>query len=187
MTDIDRCTTGSGGTPQPVDGPEGAARLVFGPSDAVVTITEFGDLECPYCRQASEPLRRLVTESEGTDRSVRLVWRHFPLFQVHPHALIAALAAEAAAEQGQFWPMQQALFAQQSRLTEPDLRAVARTLGIDPESVAGPAAQRFADRVEADYVAGLEMGVAGTPTLFIDGEPYTGALDLRSLRRAIQP
>ncbi len=162
--------------------PEGPARLILGAADAPVTVTEFGDLECPYCRQVEEPLRRLVAESDG---GVRLVWRHFPLFQVHPHALIAALAVEAAAEQGLFWPMQRALFAQQNRLTEPDLRAVARTVGVDPESVTGAAAQRFADRVEADYVAGLDLGVAGTPTLFIDGEPYSGALTLPALRRAL--
>ncbi|MEV7972638.1 DsbA family protein [Cellulomonas sp. NPDC089187] len=178
----DRCEAGPGGLPEAAAHPEGSARLVLGDSSAPVTITEFGDLECPYCRQAAEPLRRLIAESDG---GVRLVWRHFPLFQVHPHALVAALAAEAAAEQGMFWPMQQALFAQQNRLTEPDLRTVARTLGLDPESVTGPVAQRFADRVEADYVAGLDLGVAGTPTLFIDGEPYTGALTLSALRRAL--
>ncbi|RMI05157.1 DsbA family protein [Cellulomonas triticagri] len=158
------------------------ARLVLGDPAAPVTITEFGDLECPYCRDAAPVLRRLVEESDGR---VRLVWRHFPLFQVHPHALIAALAAEAAAEQGLFWEMQEALFAQQDRLTEPDLRAVGARLGLDPDLVAGPGAQRLAPLVEADYVAGLDLGVAGTPSLLVDGVPYRGRLDLASLRAAL--
>lgn len=180
--DVLRCEAGPGGLPGATPHPEGPARLVLGDPGAPVTITEFGDLECPYCRQAAEPLRQLVAESDG---GVRLVWRHFPLFQVHPHALVAALAVEAAADQGLFWPMQQALFAQQNRLTEPDLRAVARTLGLDPDTVTGPAAQPLAARVEADYVAGLDLGVAGTPTIYVDGVPYDGPLTLAGLRRAL--
>ncbi len=157
-------------------------RLVLGDPAAPVTVTEFGDLECPYCRSAAPVLRRLVEESAG---GVRLVWRHFPLFQVHPHALIAGLAVEAAAEQGRFWEMQEALFAQQDRLTEPDLRAVAARLGLDPDAVAGPGAQRFADVVEADYLAGLDLGVRGTPTLYVQGERYRGPVELAALREAV--
>ena len=158
-------------------------RFVLGAPDAPVTVTEFGDLECPYCRSAEPVLRRLVEESDG---GVRLVWRHFPLFQVHPHALIAALAAEAAAEQGLFWEMQRALFAQQDRLTEPDLRAVGARLGLDPATVAGPGAQRFADAVEADYLAGLDLGIRGTPTLLVQGERYRGPIELGALRDAVR-
>lgn len=158
-------------------------RLIFGNPDALVTVTEFGDLECPYCRAAEPVLRQLVEESDG---GIRLVWRHFPLFAVHPHALIAALAAEAAAEQGRFFPMQRALFAQQDRLTEPDLRAVGARLGLDPDTVAGPGAQRFADLVEADYVAGLGLGVRGTPSLYVQGEPYRGSVAVEALRDAVR-
>jgi protein-disulfide isomerase len=158
------------------------ARLVLGDPAAPVTITEYGDLECPYCRSAEPVLRTLVAESGG---GVRLVWRHFPLFQVHPHALIAALAAEAAAEQGLFWEMQRALFSQQDRLTEPDLRAAAARLGIDPDAAAGPGAQRFAGRVEADYVEGLGLGIRGTPWLLVQGERYRGPIELPALREAV--
>ncbi|MFF1528319.1 DsbA family protein [Cellulomonas sp. NPDC058312] len=157
-------------------------RLVLGDPAAPVTVTEFGDLECPYCRSAAPVLRALVEESAGR---VRLVWHHFPLFQVHPHALIAALAAEAAAEQGRFWEMQEALFAQQDRLAEPDLRAVGARLGLDPDLVAGPGAQRFADLVEADYLGGLDLGIRGTPTLLIQGERYRGPVELSALRAAV--
>lgn len=159
-----------------------APRLVLGDPAAPVTITEYGDLECPYCRSAEPVLRRLVEESDG---GVRLVWRHFPLFQVHPHALIAALAAEAAAELGLFWEMQRLLFAQQDRLTEPDLRAAGVRLGLDPAVVAGEGAQRFADLVEADYVGGLGLGVRGTPTLLVQGERYAGPVELPALRAAV--
>lgn len=158
------------------------ARLVLGNPDAPVTLTEFGDLECPYCRAAAPVLRTLVDESGGR---VRLVWRHFPLFQVHPHALVAALAAEAAAEQGLFWEFQQLAFDHQDDLAEPDLRRYAASLGIDPATAAGPAAQRFADLVEQDYVAGLGQGVGGTPTLFIGDEAYRGKIELRPLRAAL--
>ncbi|HEY0187791.1 MAG TPA: DsbA family protein [Cellulomonas sp.] len=159
------------------------ARLILGNPDAPATVTEFGDLECPYCRAAEPVLRALVEESDGR---VRLVWRHFPLFQVHPHALIAALAAEAAAEHGQFWVMQRALFAQQDHLTETDLRAVGARLGLDPAQVAGPQAQRFADLVETDYLAGLDLQVRGTPTLLVQGERYLGPIERDALRSAVR-
>ncbi|HEY0215396.1 MAG TPA: thioredoxin domain-containing protein [Cellulomonas sp.] len=158
-------------------------RLILGDPAAPVTVTEFGDLECPYCRAAAPVLRDLVEESDG---EVRLVWRHFPLFQVHPHALIAALAAEAAAEQGLFWQMQQVLFDSQDHLTEPDLRAVGARLGLDPATVAGPGAQRFADLVEADYLAGLDLGIQGTPTLLVQGERYHGPIEAKALRVAVR-
>ena len=75
-----------------------AERHVYGRADAPITVLEFGDLECPYCRAAAPALRELVDTSGGR---VRLVWRHFPLFEVHPYALSAALAAEAAGVAGQ--------------------------------------------------------------------------------------
>src|SRR4051794_41893782 len=79
-----------------------ADRHAYGRPDAPVTVLEYGDLECPYCRAAAPVLRELVDGAEGR---VRLVWRHFPLFEVHPHALTAALAVEAAAGPGRFWEL----------------------------------------------------------------------------------
>jgi len=93
-----------------------AERHVYGDVDAPVTILEFGDLECPYCRAAAGPLRELVDTSDGR---VRLVWRHFPLFEVHPYALSAALAAEAAGVEGRFWEMQAELLSHQDRYAPP--------------------------------------------------------------------
>lgn len=164
--------------------PAGAVsdRHVYGDPHAPVTMVEFGDLECPYCRAAAPVLRTLVDSSGG---AVRLVWRHFPLFEVHPHALTAALAAEAAGAHGLFWAMHDRVFARQDRLTDPDLRAHGAALGIDPDEVAGDSAQRYAPAVEADYLAGLAVGVRATPTLLIGERRLQGAVDLRTLRAAV--
>ena len=97
-----------------------ATEHVLGNPDAPVTVLEYADFECPYCAAAAPVLKQLVEESDGR---VRLVFRHFPLAGNHPHALTAALAAEAAGAQGAFWPMHDLLFARQDRLTDSDLRA----------------------------------------------------------------
>jgi protein-disulfide isomerase len=103
---------------------------------------------------------------------------------VHPHALVAALAAESTTASGAFWDMHKLLFEQQARLTDFDLRKYAQHVGADPDLAAGPPAQRFAAKVQADYAEGIEAGVAGTPTLYINGEPYLGRVELAALQRA---
>ncbi|WP_425954842.1 DsbA family protein [Xylanimonas sp. McL0601] len=156
---------------------------LLGAADAPVTIVEYADLECPYCRAAAPVLRQVVEASGGR---VRLEFRHFPLFEVHPHALTAALAVEEAAEQGRFWELVGELFAHQDRLTDADLVAHARRAGLaDPEAVAGPVAQRHADRVRRDYADGLAAGVDGTPTIFVDGARFRGRPTPERLREAI--
>lgn len=155
---------------------------VLGNPDAAVTLLEYGDYECPYCGAAAPVLRRVVEESDG---QVRLVFRNFPLPSVHPFALTAALAAEAAGAQGAFWPMHELIFSRQDRLDDAALRAYADELGIDGSRVVGDAAQVFGDKVEADFAAGLEAGVGGTPTVFIDGRLWTGRVEAGALRRAI--
>jgi len=155
---------------------------VRGNPDAPVTVVEYGDYECPYCAAAAPVLRQLVDESDGR---VRLVFRNFPLAQLHPFALTAALAAEAAGAQGAFWPMHDLLFTRQDRLEDAALQAYAERLGLDGSQVVGEPAQRFADKVEADFAAGLAAGVAGTPTLFVNGELYAGRTEIVALRRAV--
>jgi protein-disulfide isomerase len=155
---------------------------VYGDPDAPVTVVEYGDFECPYCAAAAPVLRQLVDQSAGR---VRLIFRNFPLADTHPHALTAALAAEAAGAQGAYWPMHDLLFARQDRLGDADLAAYAEELGIDGSAVVGPAAQAFGDKIEADFDAGLDEGVSGTPTLIIDGQPYAGRVELGALRRAV--
>jgi protein-disulfide isomerase len=158
-----------------------ATEHVLGNPDAPVTVIEYGDFECPYCAAAAPVLRRLVEESDG---QVRLVFRHFPLAENHPHALTAALAAEAAGAQGAFWPMHDLLFARQDRLSDVALRAYAEELGLDGSRVVGEAAQDFAEKVAADFETGLEDEVAGTPTVIVDGELFSGRVELAALRRA---
>ena len=155
---------------------------VLGDPDAAVTLLEYGDYECPYCAAAAPVLRRVVEESEG---QVRLLFRNFPIADRHPFALTAALAAEAAGAQGAFWGMHELLFARQDRLDDTALRAYADELGIDGSRVVGEPAQVFGDKVEADFAAGLAAGVGGTPTVFIDGQLWSGRVEAGPLRRAI--
>jgi protein-disulfide isomerase len=155
---------------------------VLGSPSAPVTVLEYGDYECPYCAAAAPVLRRLVAESGGT---VRLVFRNFPIADRHPHALTAALAAEAAGAQGAFWPMHEMIFARQDRLDDASLRRYAEELGLDADRVVGEPAQPYGDKVEADFAAGLAAGVAGTPTVFVDGRQFSGRVEIGALRRAV--
>jgi protein-disulfide isomerase len=166
-----------------VSGPpeDRSVEHVLGNPEAPVTVIEYGDFECPYCAAAAPVLRQLVEESDGR---VRLVFRHFPLAGTHPHALTAALAAEAAGAQGAFWPMHDVLFARQDRLSDTALRAYAEELGLDADRVVGEAAQEFAGKVAADFEQGLEDEVAGTPTVIVDGELFSGRVELAALQRA---
>jgi protein-disulfide isomerase len=168
---------------EPVTGTDPVGH-VFGNPDAPTCIVEFGDYECPYCAGAAPILRELVETSAG---GIRLNYRNFPLFEVHPHALTAALAAESVAASGgaeAFWVMHRTLFKSQTRLADADLRRYALESGGDPELAVGEPAQRFAAVVQSDYQAGLDAGVSATPTLFIDGVPYQGRVELGALRRA---
>jgi protein-disulfide isomerase len=153
-------------------------RHRYGAPDAPITVVEYGDFECPYCGAAAPVLRQLIDTSDGR---IRLIFRHFPLFQKHPFALTAALAAEASGDR--FWPMHDLLFTHQDRLTDTDLAGYAAQLGV--EDVVGEPAQAFRPAVEADYQAGGTDGARGTPTLFVDGRLYVGRLEIAALRTAL--
>ena len=153
-------------------------RHVYGSTEASIRIVEYGDFECPYCRAAAPVLKELI---EGSAGAVALVWRHFPLFTKHPFALTAALAAEAAGPL--FWRMHDELFAHQDALTDTDLSRYAEQIGAG--AVCGPTAQSFKAAVKADYESGVAAGVRGTPTLFVNGERYTGKVKLGELRLAL--
>ncbi len=154
-----------------------ADRHVHGSPDAPVTVVEYGDFECPFCGAAAPVLRSLV---DGSGGRVRLVFRHFPLFDVHPFALTAGLAAEASGEH--FWEMHDLLFAHQDHLSDPDLAAYAARVGAG--DVVGDAAQPFRTAIAADYAMGGAAGVRGTPTLFVGAVLYTGRVELLALRTA---
>lgn len=156
---------------------------IQGPPTAPVTVVEYGDYECPYCGDAYGVVKQLQNEF-GDD--VRFVFRNFPIPESHPHAEEAAEAAEAAAEQGKFWEMHDTLYEHQSALDDEHLMAYARILSLTPDEFEKDLeehAQRV--RVQQDLASGLESGVEGTPTFFINGTRYDGPYDLDNLRNAI--
>ena len=154
-----------------------------GPSDAPITLVEYGDLECPYCNQAEPAVRRLLRDFGD----VRYVWRHLPLDDVHPHARLAAEATEAAAAQGAFWEMHDLLFEHQDALRKADLMRYAGDLGLDVDRFAADLSGRmFAGRVSSDVDSADLSGVSGTPTFFVNGRRHHGAFDLASLKAAVK-
>jgi protein-disulfide isomerase len=148
--------------------PVGGADHILGPSHAAVTVVEYGDFECPNCKQAAPAVKLLLARFVGR---VRFVYRHFPLEGVHPHAFHAALAAEAAAGQGKFWEMHDLLFKNQAHLKLPQLRSYAQQLELDLARYdAAMADERYLQRVREHIRSGEESGVRGTPAFFVNGE-----------------
>jgi protein-disulfide isomerase len=148
------------------------------------SLLEYGDFECPYCRKAA-PVIEEVRERLGE----RLVFgfRHFPLAELHPYALPAALAAEAAALKGQFWPMYDRLITgDEGRLRQDDLRRYAEEIGMLADHVVWPGTQFVEDRVEADFNSGVRSGVRGTPTFFVNGKRYHGVVSVGDLLTALE-
>jgi protein-disulfide isomerase len=135
--------------------------------DAATTVTVFGDYECPI----SARLWRVIAEMRDA-RSFREVFRHFPLTGVHPQAMVAAQAAEAAADQGMFWEMHDQLFEHQDALAVADLATYATALRLDVERFAEDLAyETFVDTVRADQRSGISSGVVTTPAAFVNGRP----------------
>jgi protein-disulfide isomerase len=135
-------------------------------------ILEYGDFECPYSRRAFREIEQVEQRI-----AVRFAFRHFPLTEIHPHALASAEAAEAAALQGAYWAMHDLLFHRQKALEDDDLRGYAAELALDVDAFDRDRAGRaVAERVARDVRSAAESGeVRGTPTLFIDGEVYRGS------------
>lgn len=156
---------------------------VRGPRTASVTVVEYGDFECPYCGRA-EPVVRELLAGAG---DVSYVWRHLPLNDVHPHAQLAAEAAEAAAEQGAFWRMRDVLLAHQGELRPQELLRHAGELGLDTERFQRDlGAHAVAARVAEDVESADLSGVAGTPTFFVNGRLHRGPYDLAGLTEAVR-
>lgn len=156
---------------------------VRGPLDALVTVVEYGDFECPYCGQA-EPVVRELLAGAG---DIRYVWRHLPLNDVHPHAQLAAEAAEAAGLQGAYWEMHDLLLAHQGALKIHDLLKYAETVGVDGERFeVDLRARAGAVRVSEDVDSADLSGVSGTPTFFVNGRRHYGAYDIASLKEAVR-
>ena len=157
---------------------------VRGPEEAPVTLVEYGDYECPYCGRAEPIVRELL---QTFSEELRYVFRHLPLIDVHPHAELAAEAAEAAGTQGRFWEMHDLLFADQNALEPADLRDRAARLELDVDRFWEEVSSRaHARRVTEDVRSADESGVAGTPTFFINGLRHQGPYDTETLAAAIR-
>src|SRR5579864_1990972 len=134
---------------------------LIGAPHAAVTVVEYGDFECPNCKQAAPAVKLLL---ERFDERVRFVFRHFPLAEVHPHALMAAQAAEAAGGQGKFWQMHDLLFENQTHLKAQQLHGYAEQLGLDmARYTAEMDDEIYLQRVREHMESGRQSGVRGTP------------------------
>jgi protein-disulfide isomerase len=157
---------------------------IQGASTAAVTLLEYGDYECPYCG-AAYPIIKQVQEAIGD--GLRFVFRNFPISTSHPHAELAAEAAEAAAAQDQFWPMHDLLYENQQRLEANDLVGYAVSLGLDAERFERELNEHVhAPRVREDFMSGVRSGVNGTPSFYINGVRYEDSYDLDTLLGALQ-
>ena len=155
---------------------------IRGSARAPVTIVEYGDFECPFCGQA-EPVIRELLAGHG---DVRYVWRHLPLNDVHPHAQLAAEAAEAAADQGAFWEMHDLLLRHQDRLLMSDLIRYASDISLDSARFGDHLRKRAgAARIAEDVDSADLSGVSGTPTFFINGRRHYGSYDITALTAAV--
>jgi len=157
---------------------------IRGGENALVTLVEYGDYECPYCGQAETVVRELLTDFGD---ELRYVWRHLPLNDVHPHAQLAAEASEAAAAQGAFWEMHDKLLDHQDELNPRDLTRYAEESGLDLDSFWDALKSHdFADRIAEDVGSADASGVAGTPSFFINGRRHSGAYDVATLTAAVR-
>jgi protein-disulfide isomerase len=157
---------------------------IQGPSDAQVVLVEYGDFECPYCG-AAYPIVKQIQDAMGP--RLRFVFRNFPISTSHPHAEHAAEAAEAAAEQGTFWPMHDHLYENQRHLGDDHLRSYAEALGLDVDLFDKELTEHVhAGRVHEDFISGVRSGVNGTPTFFVNGSRHDDSFDFETLLAAIQ-
>jgi protein-disulfide isomerase len=164
--------------------PVGPRDHVRGPASAPVTLVEYGDFECPQCG-AARPIIARIADTFG-DR-LRFVFRHFPLTSAHPNAQHAAEEAEWAAASNAFWPMHEALYAAQNKLSDRRMLELAVELGLSGAGLERAwSAHTFIPRVKEDFASGLASGVTGTPSFFINGVRHEGGWDELSLSHAIE-
>ena len=164
--------------------PVGPEDHIQGDSVAPCTLVEYGDYECPYSRRAYREIQRVERELGG---DLRFAFRHFPLTEIHPHALAASRAAEAAARQGRYWEMHEILYHRQKALDDPDLREYASELGLELARFESDfEGEAVLERVRRDVRSGIASGeVTGTPTLFVDGALHRGSYDAATLLSAV--
>ena len=143
-----------------------------GKKDADIVIVEYGDYQCPYCGAAYPILKEMINKY-GTQ--IQFVFRNFPLSEMHQYALPAAIVAEAAALQGKFWEMHDAIYENQQYLSENLLLELAEKLELDSEQFNSDIKKsEVAAKVDSDFESGIMSGVNGTPSLFVNGTKFNG-------------
>lgn len=163
--------------------PVGTRDHIRGNQAAPVTLVEYGDFECPFCKQAFYVVKRI--QEEAGDR-MRFIFRSFPLTRVHDHALHTALAAEAAGFQGAFWDMHDILFEHQEALDDESLVVYATSLELDVPKFIDDLKSEAAERqVQEDFKSGIRSGVNGTPTFFINGRRHDHWYQYEALHDAV--
>jgi protein-disulfide isomerase len=158
---------------------------ILGPTNAPVTLVEYGDYECPYCG-AAYPIVNQVLQYFGP--KLRYVFRHFPLTQVHPNAEPAAESAEFAGAHRRFWEMHNGLYENQDRLGPPLLFELAEALGLPQSELrVSIATEKYAPKIKSDFLGGVRSGVNGTPSFFVNGRQHEGGFEFSDLVSAIEP
>ena len=154
----------------------------LGNVDATITLVEYGDFQCPYCKRAHPLIKRLLKEKNN---DLHFVFRNFPLQEIHPNAYTAAITAEAAGKQDKFWEMHDLIFENQDKLSTKFLMSLAENIGLDMKQFAEDSkSNMLQSKIETDFESGIRSGVNGTPTFFINGnklltydETYESLLD----------
>jgi protein-disulfide isomerase len=157
---------------------------VLGSEHAPVTVVEYADFECPNCKQAAPAVKLLL---ERFAERVRFVFRHSPIEQVHPHALMAAEAAECAGGQGRFWPMHDLLFEHQLHLKAHQLHGYAGQLGLDMVRYSADMDDHvYLQRIREQQQSGRDSGVRGTPSFFVNGRIQDVSFGIHALFDAVE-
>jgi protein-disulfide isomerase len=169
--------------PDPLLLPDEATDHIRGPASAPVTLIEYGDFECPSCCQAHGALKIMLSHF---GQLLRFVFRHFPLREVHPHAEMAAEAAEAAGAQGKFWPMHEFLFTNSQHLKEKHLLDYARQVGLDlPRYQYEMNDHVYLQRVQEHMQGARHLGIRSTPVFFVNGVSADVSFGLQHLHESI--
>ncbi len=154
-----------------------------GPKDAKVVIVEFSDFQCPFCRQAYPVVKQILRDYEG---QILFIYRDFPLTDIHPQALLAAMAGECAHEQGQFWPMHDKIFENQQSMTEADFKRYAVQIGLNNIEFGNCLSSgKYLSEIEGDLNDGFNAGIRSTPTFVINGVQVSGVLPLNTFEQII--
>lgn len=157
---------------------------IWGPGAAFITLVEYGDYQCPYCAMAYPIVKQLKNHF---GEQMRVVFRHFPLTELHPSAEVAAEATEFAASHGKFWEMHDLIYENQSRLSGTFLFQLAKHLDLPIMDLEKVLEKRvYISKIREQFIGGVRSGVNGTPTFFINDQRYNGSLDYASLLSACE-